>query len=144
MAIIHHKQITHLMDLIRRVQYKPKDLPGNPYKELGWESLSNWKWASRLIFFYNINKVLAPLYLSEPVNDVLQRYIGRISLIPARIEVICILIIRTLSYGNNSFPYSIKAWRELSEEAKSNVSVQGFRQYLNDLSDLLTPTIPPF
>ena len=41
-------------------------------------------------------------------------------------------LIHTVRYGNCFFPYTIKAWKDLSENAKSKPSVHSFKKYLND------------
>ena len=38
---------------------------------------------------------------------------------------------RTERYENSFFPYSIKSWNNLGDEAKSKCSVQSFKKYLN-------------
>ena len=37
------------------------------YEELGWESLSDRRWARRLTIFYKINSGLVPSYLSDHI-----------------------------------------------------------------------------
>ena len=37
---------------------------------------------------------------------------------------------RTERYENSFFPFTIKAWKELDEEAKTKTSVQSFKEYL--------------
>ena len=64
------------MDLIERVQYKAALIVSGCwqgtsrerlYKELGWESLSDRRWARRLTILYTINNGLAPSYLSNHI-----------------------------------------------------------------------------
>ena len=71
---IFHNQRMDLMDLIERVQYKAALIvPGcwqgssreKLYDELGWESLSNRRWARRLVIFYKIHNDLTHSYLSD-------------------------------------------------------------------------------
>ena len=95
------------------------------YEELGWESLSDRRWARRLTF-YKIRNGLAPLYSSDHI--------------PKRNEISLILrkrtdvtsLIRTDRYVNSLFPDTIKEWNHLDDEAKSKPSVQSFKKYLND------------
>ena len=46
-------------------------------------------------------------------------------------------LVRTERYENSFFPYTIKAWKELNDEAKSKPSVQSFKKILIILFDLL-------
>ena len=39
---------------------------------------------------------------------------------------------RTERYANSFFPYTIKEWNKLNDDAKSKSSVQSFKKYLND------------
>ena len=39
---------------------------------------------------------------------------------------------RTERYENSFFPYTIKAWKNLDEEAKSKPSVESFKKYVNN------------
>ena len=80
--VIFHNQRMDLMDLIERVQYKAALIVSGCwqgtsrvklYDELGWESLSDRRWARRMTIFYKINNGLAPTYLSEHIpqrNDI--------------------------------------------------------------------------
>ena len=70
----YHNQRADLMDLIESVQYKAALIVSRCwqgtsrvklYEELGWESLSDRRWARRLTIFYKINSGHAPLYLSD-------------------------------------------------------------------------------
>ena len=116
--VIDHNQRGDLMDLIERVQYKAALFVSGCwhgtsreklYDELGWESLSDRRWAHRLTMFYKINNGLAPTYLSDHI--------------PIRNEVTFYLrnrtensqLIRTVKYENCFFPYTIKAWKDLIE-----------------------------
>ena len=134
--VIYHNSRTDLMDLIERVQYKAALIVSGCwqgtsrtklYDELGWESLSDRRWVRRLTLFYKILNGLAPLYLSPHI--------------PTRNEIGMPLRnrnnnacppIRTERYANSFFPYTIKEWKNLSEEAKSKPSVQSFKKYHND------------
>ena len=74
--VIYHNQRADLMDLIERVQYKAALIVSGCwqgtsmeklYEELGWESLSDRRWARRLTILYKINSGHAPLYLSDHI-----------------------------------------------------------------------------
>ena len=67
--VIYHNQRGDLMDLIERSQYKAALIVcgcwhgtsrEKLYDGLGWESLSDRRWARRLTIFYKINNGLAP------------------------------------------------------------------------------------
>ena len=64
--VIFHKQRMDLMYLVERVQYKPALIVSGCwqgtsreklYDELGWESLSDRRWARRLTISYKIDNV---------------------------------------------------------------------------------------
>jgi ribonuclease P/MRP protein subunit RPP40 len=133
--VIFHNQRMDLMELIERVQYKAALIVSGCwqgtsreklYDELGWESLNDRRWARRMTIFYKINNGLAPSYLSQHV--------------PQRNEITCNLrnrvdstpFIRTDRYENSFYPYTIKAWKNLDNEAKSKPSVLSFKKHLND------------
>ena len=74
--VIFHNQRMDLMDLIEGVQYKAAlSVSGcwqgtsreKLYGELGWESLSDRRWARRLTIFFKIHNDLTPSYLSEHI-----------------------------------------------------------------------------
>ena len=121
------------MDLFERVQYKAALIvtgcwQGTSrirlYEELGWESLSDWRWLRRLTVFYKISKGLAPSYLSDHIpqrNEINMVLRNRGDYVP---------FTRTDRYENSFFPYSIKAWKNLDEEAKSKTSIQSFKKYI--------------
>ena len=71
--VIFYNQRMDLMDLVERVQYKAALIVSwcwqgtsreRLYGELGWESLSDRRWARRLTKFYKIDNGLAPTYTS--------------------------------------------------------------------------------
>ena len=76
--------------------------------------------------FYKIVNGSAPTDLSAhiPTRRVLQR-----TLRVERKEITPLS--RTERYVNSFFPYSIKMWKELDNEAKSKASVLSFKTYLN-------------
>ena len=122
------------MDLIERVLYKAALIVSGCwqgtsrerlYKELGWESLSNRRWARRLTIFYKINNGLAPSYLS---NYIPQR--NEIS-VDRRSRIDSTPFVRP-RYENSFYPYTTKRWKELDDDYKSQPSVQSFKKHLND------------
>ena len=124
-----------LMDLIERVQYKAALIVSGCwqgtsrvklYDEMGWESLADRRWARRMTIFYKINNGLAPSYLSEHVP---QRNGSTFNL---RNRVDSTPFVRTDRYENSFYPYTIKAWKNLENEAKLKPSVQSFKKHLND------------
>ena len=135
--VIFHNQRMDLMDLIERVQYTAALIVSGCwqetsrvklYDELGWESLSDRRWARRMTIFYKINNGLAPTYLSEHIpqrNDITFDLPNRVDSTP---------FIRTDRYGNSFYPYTIKAWKNLENEAKLKPSVQSFKKHLSDFN----------
>ena len=132
--VIYHNQRRDLMDLVERVQYKAALVVSGCwqgtsreklYEELGWESLSDRRWLRRLTIFYKISNGLAPHYLSDHIpkrNEITMTLRNRTGSIP---------LARTYRYENSFFPYTIKAWKNLDEEAKTKPSVESFKIYLN-------------
>ena len=96
------------------------------YDELGWESLSNRRWARRLVIFYKIHNDLTPSYLSEhiPKRNELD--------ISFRNRNVNTPLTRSERYENSFVLYTIKAWKNLENKAKSNPSVQSFKKYPNE------------
>ena len=75
-VVIFHNQRAELMKLIELVQYKAALIVSGCwqgtsqdklYDELGWESLSDRRWARRLSIFYKISNGFAPSYLSDHI-----------------------------------------------------------------------------
>ena len=123
------------MELIERVQYKAALIVSGCwqgtsriklYEELGWESLSDRRWARRLIVFYKIKNGLTPLYLSEHVPERTE-----ISL-RLRRRVANTSFVRTARYENSFFPYTIKEWKNLDDDIKSKPSVASCKRHINE------------
>ena len=121
------------MKLIERVQYKAALIVSGCwqgtsqdtiYDELDWESLCDRRWTCRLSIFYKISNGFAPSYLSDhiPKRNVISMFLRNRPDNPP--------LTRTERYENSFFPFTIKAWKELDEEAKSKTSVQSFKKYL--------------
>ena len=132
--VIYHNQRIDVMNLTERVQYKAALIVSgcwqgtsweNLYEEIGWESLSDRRWARRLTIFYKMNNGLAPSYLSDHIpkrNEINFNLRNRNDNIP---------LLRTQRYKNSFFPYTIKSWKDLNEEV-NKPSVQSFKKHLND------------
>ena len=132
--VIFYNQRNDVMDLIERVQYKAALIvfgcwQGTSreklYEELGWESLSERRWARRLTIFYKINHGFAPSYLSDQIpkrNEICLNLRNMNDNIP---------LIRTEKYEHSFFPYTINSGKDLNEEM-NKPSVQSFKKYLND------------
>ena len=76
--------------------------------------------------FYKISNGLAPSYLSDHIpkrNEINMVLRNRCDYVP---------FTRTDRYENSFFPYTIKAWKNLDEEAKSKPSVQSFKKYISN------------
>ena len=133
--VILHNQRMDLMELVERVQYKAALFVSGCwqgtsreelYDELGWESLSDRRWARRLTSFYKIHNGLAPSYLTDhiPRRNIIDFHLRNRNENPP--------LSRTQRYENSFFPYTIKSWKNFDNEAKSKPSVQSFKKYLND------------
>ena len=132
--IIYHNQREDLMKLIEQVQYKAALIitgcwQGTSrvklYEELGWESLSDRRWARRMTTFYKIKNNLAPPYLLNHIPE------HRESNINLRVRITRVPFSRTERHVNSFFPYCIKEWNKLDESVKSLPSLTGFKEYLN-------------
>ena len=133
--VIYHNQRADLMDLIERVQYKAALIVSGCwqgtsreklYEELGWESLSDRRWARRLTILYKINSGHVPLYLPGHFpkrNETSLNHRNRTDNTP---------LIRTERYENSFFPYTIKEWKKLNEESILKHSVPSFKKHLNE------------
>ena len=123
-----------LMSLIERVQYKAALIVtgcwqgtsrDKLYEELGWESMSDRRWARHLTIFYKIQNGLTPSYLCDHIpkrNEIDISLRNRSCIAP---------LARTERYENSFLPYIIKSWENLDNVAKSKPSVQSFKKYLN-------------
>jgi len=131
--VIFHNQRMDLMGLIERVQYQAALIVSGCwqgtsrdklYEELGWESLSDRRWARRLGIFYKIQNGLTPPYLREhiPKRNVIETSLRNRKCIAP--------LARTERYSNSFFPFTIKSWENLDNEAKSKSSAQSFKKYI--------------
>ena len=92
---------------------------------MGWVGSRYLTEGGRMTIFYKINNGLAPSYLSEHIpqrNDITFNLRNRVDSTP---------FIRTDRYENSFYPYTIKAWKNLENEAKLK-PVQSFKKHLND------------
>ena len=90
------------------------------------ESLSDRRWARRLTNFYKIHNGLAPLYLTDhiPRRNIIDFHLRNRNKNPP--------LSGTQRYDNSFYPYTIRSWKNLVNEAKSKPSVQSFKKCLND------------
>ena len=133
--VLYHNSSRNLTNLVEQVQYKAELVVSGCwqgtsrdklYDELGWESLSDRRWLRRLTLFYKISNGLAPSYLSNHIPK--KRRGTSMSL---RHIVDNTPFSRTQRYENSFFPYTIKAWNQLDDEAKSKPSIESFKYHLN-------------
>ena len=132
--VIFHNQRDDLMKLIEQVQYKAALIVSGCwqgtsreklYDELGWESLTDRRWARRLTMFYKIKNGIAPSYLSDHVpehGDINVSFRNRNTRAPFS---------RTERYANSFFPYCIQNWNKLDDSVKILPSVMCFKDHLN-------------
>ena len=145
--VILHNQRMDLMELVERVQYKAAFFVSGCwqgtsreklYDELGWESLSDRRWARRLTIFYKIHNDLAPSYLTDhiPRRNIIDFHLRNRNENPP--------LSRTQRYENSFFPYTIKSWKNRDNEAKSKPSVQSFKCILMTSFDPLVTLFSKF
>ena len=132
--VLYHNLRTDLMDLLERIQYKAALIVSGCWQgtsrkkmceELGWESLSDRRWLRRLTIFYKIAKGLPP-YLSTHIpkrNEINMVLRNRCESIP---------FTRTKRHEISFFPYTIKRWKNLDENAKSKPYTESFKKYINN------------
>ena len=132
--IIYHNQRADLMQLIEQVQYKAALIVSGCwqgtsrerlYDDLGWESLSDRRWARRMSTFYKIKNELAPSYLSDHLPE------QSVTNISFRERNIRAPISRTERYDNSFFPYCIANWNKLENTVKFLPSLTCFKKHLN-------------
>ena len=108
--IIYHNQRVDLMKLIEQVQYKASLVVSGCwqgtsrerlYEDLGWESLSERRWARRLATCYKIKNGLAPSYLPDHIPEDSEINIS------LRDRNTRAPFSRTERYDNSFFPYCI-------------------------------------
>ena len=78
------------------------------YKELGWESLSDRRWARRLTCFYKIIHEISPAYLYKHVPVLRLPMHGQLVSRDFH-EIRC----RTSKYMTSFFPRTVKTWNSL-------------------------------
>ena len=133
--VIYHNQRAELMDLIKCIQYKEafcsgcwhgtivrknctKNLVGN--RCLTEDGLVAYQYIIKSIRVYPRPPPPPPLYLSDrvPKRNLRNRNDNT-------------SLIRTERYENSFFPYTIKAWKVLEDEAKSLPSIQTFKSAIH-------------
>ena len=87
--------------------------------------------------FYKIKNALAPSYLSDHIP--VQNDFG--PNLPHRRGRDRVPFTRTDRFSNSFFPFTVKAWEELSDDCKSKRSVQSFKSSLNKF---IRPPRKPF
>ena len=84
------------------------------YEELGWESLSDRRWYSRLFHFYKITHNMAPTYLSDSIPRHRRPLYGN-----ANSETFYEIYCRSSQYLDSFFPNTIKTWNAIGNELQS-------------------------
>ena len=137
--VIYHNQRADLMNLIEQVQYKAALIVSGCwqgtcrvklYDELGWESLSERRWARRMTMFYKISNGMAPSYLSDHIPER-----SRIDA-SLRSRITNPPLSRTERYDNSFFPFCIYNWNNLDDAIKSQPSLSRFK---NDITTFVRP-----
>jgi hypothetical protein len=132
--IIYHDQRSDLMKVLEQVQYKAALIVSGCwqgtsrerlYDDLGWEPLSERRWARRMTTFYKIKNGLAPSYLFEHLPEHSEINI------PIRDRGLRAPLSRTARYDNSFFPYCIENWNKLDDSVKLLPSVTSFKKHLN-------------
>ena len=132
------------MELLERVQYKAALIVSGCWQGTSREKLYEMSLAGsrcltgdglvRLVIFYKIHNDLTPSYLAEhiPKRNELDIFL--------RNRNVNTPLTRTERY-NSFIPYTIKAWENLENKAKSKPSVQSFKMCLNGLYSLFLVTL---
>ena len=98
------------------------------YTELGWETLSDRRWARRLIQLYKIKNDFTPEYLKLNLpspNDRLSRNNSGTSFY----EIMC----NTTKYKNSFFPDAVKSWNNIGNDFTSSTTVSCLKSKLFNL-----------
>ena len=101
------------------------------YDELGWESLSDRRWARRLSYFYKIIHQSSPEYLWEHIPTAPVSLHDQHNPKVLR-EINC----RTNKYMNSFFPHCVKMWNDIGNEVRNCVSLSTFK---NKIFSLIRP-----
>ena len=98
------------------------------YKELGWESLSDRRWARRLITLFKIYRFNSPPYLYEYIPT------QRIPIFGSRSsDVLHNISCRTSKFMNSFFPNVVRSWNNISDEERNSCSIEIFKKKLYSL-----------
>lgn len=97
-------------------------------KEIGWESLSERRRKHKLIAFYKMTHSLSPSYLSDLVP---QSVSAQSQYNLRNTNDLQVPHSRTSLYFNSFLPSVIRAWNELSTEARNAESLDSFKRLLN-------------
>ena len=129
--------LTPLMDKIERVQYQAAlaitgcwqgSNQSKLYEELGWESLSDRRWARRLLQFYKIKKGLTPAYLQVTLPHERALNVRNSNTILHR-EFRC----NTTRYKNSFFPDTVRSYNNIGHEFTSSPSLSIFKKRIFNL-----------
>ena len=129
--------LTSAMERIERTQYQAAlSVTGcwqgtsrnKLYEELGWESLSDRRWARRLTCFYKIVHEISPAYLYEHVPALRLPIYGQL-VSRGFHEIRC----RTGKYMTSFFPHTVKTWNLIGEDFRSLDSLSKFKSSLLSL-----------
>ena len=132
-----NQKLASSMERIERIQYQAGlavtgcwqgSNRNSLYEELGWESLSDRRWARRLSYFYKIIHGFSPDYLLEHLPS------AHVSVYEQRnpkvlLEINC----RTSKYMNSFFPHCVKVWNDIGDELRNCVSLCTFQKSLVSL-----------
>ena len=124
--------LNYLMNTVERMQYHAAlAITGTwkgtsfdkIYEELGWESLTDRRWARRLFQFYKIQNDLTPPYLKAQIPPIPPR---PFSIRSGNVlnEIRC----NTNSYGNSFYPDSIKYWNKIGHILRDSINLQSFKR----------------
>ena len=125
-----------LMEGIERIQYHAAlaitgcwrgSNQNKLYEELGWETLSDRRWARRLMQMYKIHNNLTPKYLKNNLPQFCSRTLRNANINRYR-EFKC----NSSRYKNSFFPDAIKSWNSLGTEYSSQ-SIGIFKKGILDL-----------
>ena len=123
--------LNYLMDSLEKNQYQAAlaitgtwngSSHNKLYNEFGWESLTDRRWARRLIQFYKIKNNYTPIYLKSPIPP------PRTHLFGLRAEnIIPKIKFNTTCYRDSFYPHSIKVWNNIGSEFRNIASLSLFK-----------------
>ena len=135
--------LNYMMEKIENIQYQAAlaisgcwqgTSRNKIYDFLGWESLSDRRWARRLIYLYKVRNNLTPQYLKNILPTTCHN--SRRNDKEFR-EIIC----HTLRYKNSFFPDAVKSWNNVSADFRNSNSLVIFK---NKIFSLIRPSPKSF